>query len=246
MGSLNSTMNRIDNHLVLTIQLQHNPYLRMTQTTDSVSLDVRKNVFLPYSGISDKNSHPTCMYTGIADRKVKCAHILPKSSTAATLRNLNIPPTLINSPQNLLWLCPGIEEAFDSLKISFIPKIMEGMIQRYVMVLWDTSCLATNLGVDTAQTIGDVFIENQGLNFIITKSDGTRLEHVIWKRLLANQAIWSHSLKHNEFPANVWSGGDFSSLRGDELTRLRDSEYVCSSMSIIQNEIAQEDEDDSM
>jgi hypothetical protein len=129
------------------------------------------------------------MYSGIIDTAVRCAHILPKSAKMCTVRNLGLTPGDVNNPRNMMWLCPGIEDAFDTMKLSIISRVLPGMIAGYIISIWDDSCLDNNLGVGTTQTIRDVFLPEKCLNFNITKSDGTSFEHSVFKRCLANQAF---------------------------------------------------------
>jgi hypothetical protein len=142
----------------------------------------------------------------------------------------------------MLWLCPGIEAAFDTMKLSFVSRLLPGMITGYTMMIWDDTCLNDNLGVGTSQTIRDVYAPEKYLNFTITASDGTSFEHSVYKRCLANQAIWCHYQHNNMFPPSVWTLGDFSSV--DELVHknLVKNEY-CGQMSlqrVIELEIEEE------
>jgi hypothetical protein len=120
---------------------------------------------------------------------------------------------------------------------------MTGLISNYVMIIWDDSCLDKNLGVDDGRTIRDVFEENKILNFTLTKTDGSTKPHTIWKRMLANQAIWCYYTKNSIFPTSIHDNGDFSSLDADQRRRLVNNEYVCDSMRIIQTELADEDDE---
>jgi hypothetical protein len=223
----------------------HNPYATMAQTTDSAKQNIRKDIFSPYCGITD--NAPTCMYTGIKHTKVTCAHILPKSTKMKTITNLALLSTDVNSPRNLMWLCRGIEEAFDSMKLSFVSILQPGMVKRHVMLIWDTSCMDYNLGVDTSETIRDVFKPEKNLDFNITRTDGSIFEHHVFKRCLANQAIWCHNDHHNEFPKSLWSYGDFSSVNEEVRTGLVNNEYMCSTMLLakeIEHEIEEEIEEE--
>lgn len=239
----NETNKQMNNLLTLNYQNSHNPYATMAQTTDSQKFNVRTEVFLPYSGITD--NIPICMYTQIKDRTVTSAHILPKSSKMLTLNNLRICQSEINSPKNLIWLCPGIENGFDSMKLSFTPVITDGLIQKYHMVIWDDSCLDKELIPNSNQFLRDFYRDDRYLDFNITRSDGTNFEHIIFKRLLANQAMWSYYYKYGMFQPSVWTHGDFTSLSEEQLTQLADREYVSGSKLIIKREIDDNEEEDN-
>jgi hypothetical protein len=240
LNKMNDTNQAMVHMLKLSTQLNHNPYATMAQTTDSVKFDIRKNIFLPYSGIIDNK--PTCMYSGIIDSSVKCAHILPKSTKMATVSNLGLKPDDVNSPRNMMWLCPGIEDAFDAMKLSFICRVVPGMKSGYVMSIWDDSCLDYKLHENTPQTIRDVYLPDKCLNFDITKSDGNIFEHSVFKRCLANQALWCYHYFNGEFPPSIWTCGDFSSVDDRVRQKLINDEY-CSAMSL-QREIEREIEEE--
>jgi hypothetical protein len=244
INNLNETTKKTNNLLTLNYQNNHNPYAMMVQSTASQKHNVRKDIFLlPYSGITDNS--PICMYTQIKDKAVTSAHILPKSSKMATLNNLRICLSEVNSPKNLFWFCPGIEDAFDSMKLSFTPVMTKGLIKKYHMVIWDDSCLDKQLIPGSNQFLRDFYREDRYLDFQITRTDGTTFEHIVFKRLLANQAMWSYYYKHGIFPPNVWTHGDFSSLSEEQRTILADREYVNGSKLIIEREIDENDEEEN-
>ena len=232
--------------LALNNQYAHNPYATMTQTTNSVKNNIRNDVFLPYSGITD--NIPSCMYSGVSHQKVRCAHILPGSAKMRTVTNLGLKPFDINCARNLMWLCPGIEDAFDSQKLSFVRRLLPGLVTGYVMLVWDESCLDDNLGVDSEQTIGNVYEKNKSLNFSIIGSAGVTKTHNVFKRCLANQAIWCHHThKNGQFPDSIWTHGDFSSVGEDVHQILCANEYISNTMLLskeIEIEIEEEKEEE--
>ena len=241
---MNATTGNLARNMELANQFNHNPYATMAQTTESVKFDVRVKIFLPYCGLgSTSSSVPTCMYSGITHRKVGCAHILPKSTQMSSLKKLCITQNEVNHPKNLVWLCPGIENAFDSMMLSFVPRIMPGLIKRYCMIIWDNSCLDMNLEVGDERTLADIYAEDKTMNFTIRRDDGSSFEHSFYKRMFANHALWCYYNKYGEFPQTMFEGGDFSSLNGEQRQRLVAKEYVCDSMSVIQKEIADEEKD---
>ena len=241
LNKLNDTSQAMVHMLKLSTQLAHNPYATMAQTTDSVKLNVRKEIFLPHCHITDNK--PTCMYSGLNGTFVQCAHILPKSAKMDTVSNLGLKPDDVNSVRNMMWLCPGIEDAFDTMQLSFTSRVLPGMVTGYVMLIWDDSCLTHKLHESTTQTIGDVFVPDKCLNFNITRSDGTIFEHSVFKRCLANQAIWCYYRFNSEFPPSIWTCGDFSSVDDRVRQKLVNDEY-CAAMSLqreIEHEIEEEE-----
>ena len=232
---MNQTNIQLCHQIALSNQYSHNPYARMAQTTDSVKADIRKTVFLPYSGIT--NNTPTCMYTGRRHQKVRCAHILPKSTISSTLLNLSLDANDVNNPRNLMWLCPGIEDAFDTMKLSFVRKLLPGFVEGYVMLIWDESCLNSSLDIGDDQTIRDVYEENKCLNFTITGTDGSKKPHIVFKRCLANQAIWCHHSHIGEYLESIWTYGDFSSVDEAVHQKLVKNEYIheCNNVSYQRN-----------
>lgn len=241
INNLNETTKQMNHLMTLTYQNNHNPYAVMAHTTDSQKYNVRQVVFLPYSGITD--NEPICMYTQIKDKTITASHILPKSTKMSTLNNLRINPTDINSPKNLLWICPGIEDAFDSMQLSFTPVLTLGLVQKYRMVIWDPSCLNKELIPKSNQFLRDFYREDRYLDFTIIRTDGTTFEHSVYKRLLANQAMWSYYYKNGIYRKSVWIDGDFSSLNEDELRNLVEREYVNGSIKIINEEISDSDDE---
>jgi hypothetical protein len=232
---------RVAEALEVTNQFLCNPYANMSETTANQKVNVR-DLFLRYSKITD--NAPICMYSGIKHSKVLCAHILPKSTKNYNLRTYSMEAADINDPKNLLWLCPGIEFAFDRTMLSFIPRIGEGLRDQYVMFIWDQSCLDLNLGVDTDQTIRSVYREGQALSFTMISGD-ERWEHQIFKRCLAIQALWSCSTHKDKCPPSmttVWDLGDYSSLNEEKFNEAF-KQFRHTNLSIVWKEISEEKED---
>jgi hypothetical protein len=211
----------------------------MSNTSRSVKENVRQ-IFLKHCGIT--NNKPTCMYSGFTNEQVRAAHILPKSSKAPLLRNLHIDD--INATRNLLWLAPGIEEAFDAMQLSFIPCLTKGMVQKYKLKIWDDNCKSNLIFKNEATKIGDIDLENQYMDFTIKNGNKkSATQHVFYRRCLAYQAICCHQFYEREVPLNSDDIGDFSSLSEDEIERLNKFLFADSQM-IIQKEIMEEEEEE--
>jgi hypothetical protein len=237
---MNKNTVQLSHMLTVTNNNANNPYAKMIQTTNSAKVDTRK-MFKGHCGI--EGSSPTCMYTGVKHKDVLCAHILPKSTAMSTLNNLCMTAADLNSPRNLLWLCSGIESAFDSMKISFVSHLFEGLLGGYVMHVWDDTCLDYPLYTDSTQTIRDVYAANRPLNLTVTRNKGVPFKHDIFKRTLANQALWCHNNHIGTFPGSLWELGDFSSLSSEDRHKLVSHEYLGSEM-ILTREILREIEEE--
>ena len=234
--SLAKSMAFLGFQLQLSNQRATNPYLTMAETSNSIKIDVR-NKFLLYSGIV-KGSNPICMYSQIQSKHVVTAHILPRSVSNETKNNLHI--LNIDDSRNLLWLCEGIEQAFDRLKLSFIPCLADGLKARYKMKIWDDECLDWQLVRNKDTTIREVFQESKYLDFDIRSSSGTIKSHLFYRRCLANQAILCHKYHLSVYPEQVNQWGDFSSLTGEQCLLLNKNEYADSEMIIVK-ELAEEE-----
>jgi hypothetical protein len=120
------------------------------------------------------------------------------------------------------------------------------LTQGFVMKIWNEDCLDYNLGVDTATTIRDIYEVNKTLNLTIaTKTPAT--EHNIFRRCLANQAVWSHYKWNSTFPDNIWNAGDWESISDSNRRNLASNEYCCETMGLLKeiaHEIDVETEDD--
>jgi hypothetical protein len=96
-----------------------------------------------------------CWLTGL--EKTKIAHILPDSTKRCVLKKLRLPDNFKNNhdakPWNFLVLDEVLEEAFDRMRISFVPK---GVIHTstFYLTINDQSCLKEKL-TDGKSCIGD-------------------------------------------------------------------------------------------
>ena len=103
-----------------------NPWLEMAETERSRMRDTRAK-FFQYLGITEATA--TCWVSGIqnvpASKNVIVSHILPDSSKNSVLERLKLDFTFKNDyaakPSNFLLLDKKIEDAFDHLKLSFVP-----------------------------------------------------------------------------------------------------------------------------
>lgn len=125
------------------------PWLEMAETERSRANGLRKKVFEKL-GITDETA--SCWVTG-KHVTVKNAHILPDSTKNKIMRRLELEPSFRNDvnavPSNFMILDVRLEEAFDSMKISFSPV---DMLHTDVLTLkiWDPACRDDLVGVGTA------------------------------------------------------------------------------------------------
>lgn len=116
-----------------------NPWLNIAETERSRTSRLRSKLFAKL-GLND--STVTCWVTG-KHVPVKCAHILPDSSKDKVLRKLGLTAKFRNDldavPSNFMILDVALEEAFDSLKISFAPTDILHTEQLRLKV-WDPDC----------------------------------------------------------------------------------------------------------
>lgn len=115
------------------------PWLDMAETERSRANNLRNKVFGKL-GITDSTA--TCWVTG-KRVAVKNAHILPDSTKNKVMQRLDLPPSFRNDvdadPSNFMVLDIHLENAFDSMKISFSP---DDLFHTTVLKLkiWDASC----------------------------------------------------------------------------------------------------------
>lgn len=115
------------------------PWLDMAETERSRANDLRKKVFAKL-GITDVTA--TCWVTG-KHVAVKNAHILPDSTKNKIMRRLELEPSFRNDvnavPSNFMILDVRLEDAFDSMKISFSPvDLLHTDVLR--LKIWDPAC----------------------------------------------------------------------------------------------------------
>lgn len=127
------------------------PWLDMAETDRSRTANLRKRVF-DKLGITDTTA--TCWVTG-KHVTVKNAHILPDSTKNIIMQRLQLKPCFRNDvdavPSNFMILEVSLEEAFDSMKISFSPVDMLHTDQ-LMLKIWDPDCRDNPLG--SGGTIG--------------------------------------------------------------------------------------------
>eukprot|EP01031_Cornospumella_fuschlensis_P036224 gene36224-43940_t len=114
------------------------PWLDMAETDRSRTRNLRDKVF---SKLRITDATATCWVT----RKhvsVKAAHILPDSSKNRVLERLQLNPSFRNDvdavPNNFIILDSQLEEAFDSMKISFSP--LDVLHTDLRLKIWDPAC----------------------------------------------------------------------------------------------------------
>lgn len=115
------------------------PWLDMAETERSRANDLRKKVFAKL-GITDATA--TCWVTG-KHVAVKNAHILPDSTTNKIMHRLELEPSFRNDVnavhRNFMILDVRLEDAFDSMKISFSPvDLLHTDVLR--LKIWDPAC----------------------------------------------------------------------------------------------------------
>lgn len=171
---------KLDNLTVSTIHIKKNvdkinwvntftdfcPWLGMAETERSRAIDLRKKVFAKL-GITDATA--TCWVTG-KHVAVKNAHILPDSTKKTVMSRLELESAFRNDvdavPSNFMILDVHLENAFDSMKISFSPV---DLLHTDVLTLkiWDPACRDDPVGEGNAADIqSDVTRYGKQLNTI--------------------------------------------------------------------------------
>ena len=82
-----------------------------------------------------------CTVTGVSNRHVVAAHIIPARSPDAHFEEVGLTPADKNDPKNGLMLVKGIEEAFDMKRACFLPHPIHGGV--LVFTVLDKVGLAT-------------------------------------------------------------------------------------------------------
>lgn len=113
-----------------------------------------------------------CQFTGIegvgcADvaeqlgmNQVKAAHLIPRATKKDTLARLDLNVTDVNSVRNGLLLLSTIEEAFDDLRLSFIPN----PLGQFALKIWDPAIRTTlsKLGKQEGDVLNVASQDGQG------------------------------------------------------------------------------------
>ena len=122
------------------------PWLDIAETDRSRAKTLRHQLFHKL-GVNNKTV--TCWLTGL-NCAVKVAHILPDSTKADVLKRLELDATFKNDtkkPRNFMILAETIEEAFDSMHISFCPKDVLNPTKLYLKV-WSDELRGLAIGGD--------------------------------------------------------------------------------------------------
>lgn len=93
-----------------------------------------------------------CMVTG-EKKDVIAAHILPRRTDLDIVKKLSLTKDDINSPRNGIFLCKGIEEAFDNLRISFYRT--NPLSLSLHLKIWDDSVRGESIYKGSMKNIGD-------------------------------------------------------------------------------------------
>eukprot|EP01033_Poteriospumella_lacustris_P018070 gene18070-12961_t len=127
----------------------------------------------------------TCMITQLPGTCV-LAHLLPVSTAAkssAAMSMLHMTPDMLHDTANVLLLADNIARAFHALQVSFVPALQEGLVDRYVLKIWDDSVRSVPV------------FSNSPLTPTIGQFDGQPLhlhaDHAIFRRCVAFQTLWA-------------------------------------------------------
>lgn len=135
------------------------PWLDMTETDRSRANNLRKRVFAKL-GISDATA--TCWVTG-KHVAVKNSHILPDSTRNKIMQRLELDPSFRNDveavPSNFMILDVRLENAFDSMKISFSPVDMLHT-EKLVLKIWNPACRDDPVEVGTTAEMQDDTVQH--------------------------------------------------------------------------------------
>lgn len=122
------------------------PWLDMAETERSRTKNLRGAIF---NKLGVNNSTVTCWLTGF-NCAVKVAHILPDSARTDVLQRLELDAAFKNdtiNPRNFLILAEAIEEAFDSMQISFCPNDVLNPTKLYLKI-WNDEIRNQSVGGD--------------------------------------------------------------------------------------------------
>jgi hypothetical protein len=124
------------------------PWLDMAETERSRAYNLRSKIFRK---LEITESTVTCWVT-CKHVKVKNAHILPDSTKNKIMQRLQLKPDFRNDvdaePSNFMILDVCLENAFDSMKISFAPAdLLHTEVLR--LKIWDSNCKEDPVEVGT-------------------------------------------------------------------------------------------------
>ena len=119
----NSIITKLGNMERAALLQYKNPWFNMAETDQSKTSKLRLKVM---NRLQKLKCPFECMLTKCQDiHKLKVAHILPDSTKKSIMNDLKLPSCFRNDTEAQKWnfmiLRNDIEEAFDSLKISFVP-----------------------------------------------------------------------------------------------------------------------------
>lgn len=144
-----------------------------------------------------KHHNNECMLTGIKSNVV-LAHILPHSTKARVCQTLGM-VGLINDDRNLLFLCSGLERAFDRLLISFVPDKSNFKANCFKLHVWSESVLEMPLYEHSKKKIKK--LKQQGKiiptipkikDYLNRIMDFSLLQHNPFRRCLSYQAFMAY------------------------------------------------------
>jgi hypothetical protein len=162
-----------------------NAYAVMSETTVS-RVELLKLSFKNHFKIADDNCR--CALTNTRE-SVILAHILPRSAKPDIRECLHIVDEDVNSFRNLILLTSNVEKAFDSLKVSFVPKSV--LDQSLVLKIWDDDVRTTKILSNSEESFND--FEGHTLNLQMPNG----VEHNPFRRCFAYQALLAY-MKHSD------------------------------------------------
>jgi hypothetical protein len=177
--------------------------------------------------------------------KVTLAHILPHSTRADVCSSLGLDRKHLDSFRNLLWLCPALEQAFDSLKLSFVPKPTQSTLSRdYKVHIWDESILNNRLWESFNNSKG-VKVKRSKKRIKDVLHLPLTLPHSPYRRCLSYQAFmayWAHQ-KDNSGLGDSFIPEDFDESDCNGSFKKKRSSYLETFLSDAKQEFNDSDED---
>lgn len=232
-------MNKKINIIAENQYVHANPWESMSITTDGTADNLRVKI-LKYYSLGTKT---VCMLAGetVPPDQIKLAHILPRSTKAHIFRKLGMESSDINDIRNLLLLSKNVEEAFDSMKISFVARVNSEFRKELIMHVWDNSVLEKPIYPGSTRNIGE-FID-QPLNLQMNADQ----VHMPFKRCLSFQAFMCHWKWSKEGRTGLIEPEDFDDSVYDNNANIKAGreEFKQAFLSDMRDEVEEGDEDDS-
>jgi len=173
-----------------------NPWLSMSETNRSKIKNLRGAIF---KELRINDSTAVCWLSGTAHttKPLKVAHILPDSTKVTVFESLMLKKEFRNdvnaSKWNFMILREDIEEAFDSLKISFVPQDLLN-VSNFVLKVWDARTVDPSI----------LPLDGRSLNVPTGKS--------LCRRALSYQAVCAYVTAKRRNPnLDIEQPSDFSS-----------------------------------